>query len=218
MFGPAGDEEFDEWDLVHVAGQHREKRRRRFLVSALVEGVDDDECWNLHRLERTDNELFHLRTDLFSSNSRVGPQDLEQRLSKRRVPICELKSERWEDPFNVIPVLEVPRAKETCSELPLRERDLGERLGDGRLSGPREAVEPENALALLVLQPIFELLQDIPPRPPQAPLPVPRAVAGPVGVMDAVQKDPFHVSLFTSYYGGSENKEARLTMSCPLLS
>ena len=141
-----------------------------------------------------------MRTEFFPSNSRVGPQDLEQRLSKRRVLICELKSECWEDRLDVTPVLEVPRAKETCAEFSLCKRDLGKLLSDGRFSGPGEAVEPENALALLVLQPIFELLQDVPPRPPQAPLPVPRAVAGPIGVMHAIQKNPLHVSLFTSYY------------------
>jgi hypothetical protein len=31
-FWPAGDEELDEGDLVHVAGEHGEKRRCRFLV------------------------------------------------------------------------------------------------------------------------------------------------------------------------------------------
>lgn len=75
-FRPASDEEFDEQDPVHVAGQNGEKRKRRLLVSVLIQGVDD-ECRYLHRLKRPNNEFFRLRTELFPSDSRVGPQDLE---------------------------------------------------------------------------------------------------------------------------------------------
>jgi len=43
---------------------------------------------------------------------------------------------------------------------------------------------------------MLELEENLLPRPFQAPLPVPRAVSGFVGVMHAVQEYPFRVSLF----------------------
>jgi len=84
-----------------------------------------------------------------------------------------LERERWEDHLEVTPVLEISRAKETRAKLSIREANLGERLGDGRLSGPCKAIQPEYAVVLFVLQPMFELQENIPSRSPQAPLSVP---------------------------------------------
>jgi hypothetical protein len=53
-----------------------------------------------------------------------------------------------------------------------------------------------------ILQPTFELQEDIPPRSPQAPLPVPGTVPGLIGVGYAVQKMAIPISLFASYYEG----------------
>ena len=167
------DEELDLWDLVHIAGEHRKNRRGGFFIFTLVEGIDDDEGWNADGLKWTNNDLLHLGNQRVPSNSRVGPQDLQQLLLKLRIPIGELKCKCWQDRLNVTPVLEISQAEEACPKFSLRKGDLRERLGDCRLSGPRKAVEPENPLALLILQPIFELSEDIPPCPPQTPLSVP---------------------------------------------
>jgi len=109
-FGPAGDEELDKGNLVHIAGEHGEKCGCRFLilVLALVKGVDDDESLDLCRLERFDNESLHLRTEDLPSDIRVCPQDLEQLLSEWWMPIGKLEGECREDHLNVAPVLEIP--------------------------------------------------------------------------------------------------------------
>jgi len=62
-FGSASDEEFDEGDLVDKAGKHGEKRGCRFLVSTLVQGVDNDEGAGLRRPEWPDDEFLHSRTE-----------------------------------------------------------------------------------------------------------------------------------------------------------
>ena len=47
---------------------------------------------------------------------------------------------------------------------------------------------------------MFELKEDIPPCPLQAPLPVPGTVPGTIGVKHAVQKKVILMFLFTGYY------------------
>jgi len=133
-----------------LAGEHGKECGCGFLVSTLVEGVNDDEGRGWHCLKWTNDEFFHLGTKCLPSNPRVCPQDLDQLLSKQGVPICKLKGECWEDRLKVTPVLKISREKETCTKFPLREGNLGKCLGDCQLSGPHKAVEPKHALALLI--------------------------------------------------------------------
>jgi len=64
---------------------------------------------------------------------------------------------------------------------------------------PCETVQPKHAVVLFVLQPMFQLKEDIPPGSPQVPLPLPRTVPSIIGVRHTVQK-AILMFLFTSYY------------------
>jgi hypothetical protein len=145
-FWPARNEELDEWDLIDGSGEYLEDGGFGLFVPAFVEGVDDDEGRNAGGFERVDNDFLHLRKKRVLSEVRVVPQNGKQRLSELWVSIGELEGEGGEDVLNVAPVLEISRAEETRPELSIRITGLGERLGDGRLPGPRETVEPEKAL------------------------------------------------------------------------
>jgi len=112
-FGPAGDEELDERDVVHIAGEKGQERRCRLLISALIEGVNDDEGQNFHCLERPDNKFLHLRTKGLASNIRACLQDRKQLHSKLRVQMSELEGQGREDGSKVAPVFEIPRTEET---------------------------------------------------------------------------------------------------------
>ena len=62
------------------------------------------------------------------------------------------------------------------------------RAGNGGLSGPGEAVQPENTLVLLSREPTFNLPQYICPCSPQAALPVPTPIPSVCGTMNAVEE------------------------------
>jgi hypothetical protein len=81
-------------------------------------------------LERTNDESLHLRTEGLPSNTRVGPQDSKQLLSKRRIPVGELEGEGRKDCLKVAPVLEVSRAEEAGTEPPICKAHIGEGLCD----------------------------------------------------------------------------------------
>ena len=102
------------------------------------------------------------------------------------VPVCELERYRREDHLKAAPVLEVSRTKEARTKLCVREASLGKRLSNGRLSGPCKTIQPEHTVVSFVLEPTFELQEDIPPRSLQTPLPVPGMVPGPIDVRHAV--------------------------------
>jgi hypothetical protein len=82
----------------------------------------------------------------FLVRSRGWPSGLEATPFGIWVPVCELEGEGGENILDVSPVLEISRTEETRAELPVREAGLSERLGDGRLPGPRETVQPEHTL------------------------------------------------------------------------
>jgi len=65
--------------------------------------------------------------------------------------VSELEGEGGEDGSKVAPVVEIPGTEETRPELPVSEAHFRKRLGDGRLPGPGQAVEPEHALVSLVV-------------------------------------------------------------------
>ena len=168
--------------------------------------------------EWTNDHFLQLGTKGLMPNPRIGLQDLDQLLSKQGVSICKLERKCWKDSLNIAPVLEISRTKETRAKFPICERDLGKRLGNGRLPGPREAIEPEYALGLLVLQPMFELQEDFHSRSSQAPISVPRTIAGLNSAMHILQNTAVLISLFTGYYKLLGSKGAKLTMDWQLLS
>ena len=100
----------------------------------------------------------------------------------------KLEGECREDHLEVAAVLEVSRAEEAGPELSVGECCLGERLSDGGLPGPGEAVQPENVLVLVTCEPISNIFEDTLSRPLEAPLPVSAAVSGVRGVVHPVEK------------------------------
>ena len=111
----------------------------------------------------------------------------------------KLKRQGREDDLNVTPAVGFLRAKETGAKGSICEASLGERLGDCRFSGSRDAVEPEDGFALLDLQPIMQLQEDTLPRSLQAPLSAPGTVVGLDGMIHPAQKESVHVPLFTNH-------------------
>jgi hypothetical protein len=73
---------------------------------------------------------------------------LEQLLPEKWILVGELEGKCRKDCLKIAPVGEVSRAEEAGPEFPIREGCLGQRLGDGRFSGPGEAVQPEDTLLL----------------------------------------------------------------------
>ena len=110
-------------------------------------------------------------------------------------------------------VPEISRTKETRAKVPSRKANLGKRLGNGRLSRPRETAQPDHAVILFVRQPTFELQEEIRPLPPRAPFPVPREVASTRDTMHTIQEDAVHIYLFTSHSARLDRKGVRLTIS-----
>ena len=149
-FWTARDEELDLWDLVHVSGEYRKDSRGGFLVFTFIEGVNNNEGRNAGSFERANDKLLQLGTKGFLSNVGVGPQDRKQLLSEIWVPVSELEGEGGEDVLDISPGLEISRAEETRPELPVREASLSKCLGDGRLAGPRETIQPENTLVCFI--------------------------------------------------------------------
>ena len=109
--------------------------------------------------------------------------------------------------MEVAPVLEISRAKEARAKLSVGEANLGEGLGDGRLPCPCETIQPEHAVVSFILQPSFELEEDVRSSSLQAPLPVPGAIPGHVGGTNVLQKVTIFVSLFASHDGSRDQKE-----------
>jgi hypothetical protein len=95
--GSPGDEEFDGWDLMEVAGKDGEKGGCGFLVLTLVQRVDDDEGYNSRLLERLNNELLHLGAKGLFPSIEARRQDGEQFLSKARISESKLEGEGGED-------------------------------------------------------------------------------------------------------------------------
>jgi len=111
----------------------------------------------------------------------------------------KLEGESWKYCLEIASVLEISRAEEARTELSICEADLGKCLGDGRLSGPGKAIQPEHTVVSFVLHPTFELQEDIHPSPPKASLIVPGIMPGFIGVTHIFHKTTIHVFLFLSY-------------------
>ena len=167
--------------------------------------------------ERADDNLLHLGAEGLSSNIRVHPQDPKQLLSKTWVMIGKLECNCWEDCVKTAPILEVPRAEETGTEPSICETHLGKCLGDGRLSRPGEAVQPENTLVSLVCQPTFDLGKNILPRPPQASLPVPGTVSSFCCAAQTVEECEVGRFLFIGHYPRTNGRSSSGTHNEPTI-
>jgi len=104
----------------------------------------------MRRLERANDEFFHLRTERFSSDVEARRENRKQFLSEAGISVSELAGQGRENGPKVAPVIEAPRTEETPAKLSVRKAHLRKRLGDCRLSGPGETVEPEHLFVLLI--------------------------------------------------------------------
>ena len=127
---PASDEEFDKGNFVKVPGKYREKSQCWFIISALVQGINDNEHWDLCLLEYANNKCLHLKTKGFPSNVRVCRQHPEQLLSEAWVPVSELEGKGGGNCLEITPVLVVLRTEETHAEHSVCKADLCECLGN----------------------------------------------------------------------------------------
>ena len=127
--------------------------------------------------------------------------------------MSELEGEGGEDRPKVSPGFEIPRTEETGPELPICKTHLCERLGDGRLPCPSEAVEPEHAFGLFVPGPLFEVGEDISPGPLHAPLSFSTEVPGVSDMANPLDKVKVRSILFADYYELADSQGKKLTIS-----
>ena len=80
--------------------------------------------------------------------------------SKSGVSACELVRERGENVLELPPVEIISRTKEAGTENAYLGGTAGERLGDGRLSGSCQSIEPENVSVLWVFGPSHDPIED----------------------------------------------------------
>ena len=132
--------------------------------------------------------------------------------------MSELEGEGGEDDAEVAPVVEITRTKEARSELPVRKARLGKRLCNGGFPGSGEAVEPENAFIFFVVQPTFDLEEDVSPGTLHASLSVTTQVSRVVDVGHSVETDEDRTLLSSDYYKQKDHRRERLTMSWQLFS
>jgi hypothetical protein len=76
---------------VKVAGENGEKCRCWFLISALIQSINDDEGWICVSWNGPNNEFLHLRAKGLPPDVRVCRQDRKQLLSKAWVPASKLE-------------------------------------------------------------------------------------------------------------------------------
>ena len=165
---------------------------------AFVEGIDDNECPRSRRPEWANDELLHLRAKGFFSDVGVCRQDQKQPLPEQLIAMSELEGEGGEDGAEVAPVIEIARTKKARSELPVREARLGKRLGDGGFPGSGEAVKPEHAFVFVIIQPAFDLEEDISSSPLHASLSIPTQVSSVGGVIHPSEKGKVRSLLLSS--------------------
>lgn len=127
-------------------------------------------------------------------------QDRKQLLPETWVPVSELECKGGKDRPKVAPVFKIPRTKKAGPKFCIRKAHLRKRLGDGRLPCPCETAEPEHPFILFIVQPGFELGEEISPGTLHAPLSVPAEVPSVGYVIHAVEKSEVRSLLIIGYY------------------
>ena len=86
-------------------------------------------------------------------NIRIRLKEGNKKGSELRKFVCQLEGEGGEDEVQIAAVLEIAGTEERRSELTVSEDTLADRLGDRRLAGPGEPVQPEDRRLIRVFCP-----------------------------------------------------------------
>ena len=199
-FWSCSDEELDTGYPIDISGKYRQNGGSRLVIFALIEGINDDQGWDVSGFKWANNELLDLGTKGFSPDVRARDQNRNQFFPKARVMVGQLEGEGGENFLGISPVFEITRAEEARAKLPVYETHLRKRLGNSRLSSSGEAAEPEDALILFPHQPILELEEDTLPCALQAPWSVPGVVIGTRGMVHIGKQGEIQHVLFVGHY------------------
>ena len=150
-FRSPGDEEFDKGDFVHITRKDGQEGRGWFLVRAFIQSINHNKGLDFCCLERPNNELLYLGTEGLPADIWARCQDRNQRLSEGPVAMSKLEGKGGKYGSKVAPVIKISRTEEAGSKLPACKARLRKCLGDSRLSGSGEAIEPEYPLVLFVV-------------------------------------------------------------------
>jgi len=105
--------------------------------------------------------------------------------------MSKLEGEGGKNVVKTPAIIEVARTEEGCSQSPIGENVLRDRLGDCGLAGSGEPVQPVNGGGVRVISPQFYLVQDGPPGSFEAAAPITMAEIRPAGTTTAVQHGKF---------------------------
>ena len=172
------DEEFDVGNLRHKLPKDGQDRRSGFFVLAFVQGVDHDDSRNGGFRQGLDDQLLHLTVEGLVDDFWIGLDQLDEDRSKLGVSSGELDSQGWEDGLEGPPVLEVSGAEEGCTQPPIRERPLRDRLCNSALPRPGETVQPVDRGLVEVAGPEFDFVQNCCARSFETTIPVAMSILG----------------------------------------
>ena len=140
-------------NFTDVTTEDGEESRGGLVVDAFIQSVDYDDARNASGGERVDNQVFELRYERVACHGGVLLYGSDDPASKRGVLACKLVRECGKDILEFLSVEVIPRTEEAGTEGTILRDSLGEGLGDGRLSGPSQPVEPEDVSFLWISSP-----------------------------------------------------------------
>ena len=117
---------------------------------------------------------------------RIRLDEPDEGRSKLGVPPGELDSQSGENRLEVPPVLEVSGTKEGGPKPSICKRPLRDRLGDGTLPRPSEAVQPVYGGLVEVADPKFDFVQNRCTRSPETTIAVAVSIPGLLCTPDTV--------------------------------
>ena len=119
----------------------------------------------------------------------------------------------WEDGLEAPPVLEVPRAEEGCTQLPVRKRPFSDGLCDGALPRPGETVQPVYRGLVEVAGPELDFIQNCCPCSSETTIPVAVSILGVLCALYVIENSGFGCrrEFFLDDRHGNTRKEGVLT-------
>ena len=191
-----GQKKLDLRDLGYESAEDGQDGRSRLLVLAFVQSVDHDHHRNGGLLEGSDDQLCHLVVQGLFGNSWIQLHRRDEVGSKFCVPACELNGQGGEYELEVAPILEVSRTEERGTEPPVCEESLRDRLRDGGLPRPSQAIQPVDGGLVKVPCPEFDLAQDSSTCPLQATIAVAVSILDILRAVDISENSCFNCRRF----------------------